>query len=108
MNYSDEEYRNAVKEVKERRGFYQHLVIYIMVCVFLSAMSLFVWRGTFWPIFVIFGWGIGVASHAVATFLGKEWERRKVKEYLEKHSGGGPKAAEGENGADDESENIGR
>ncbi len=85
MDYNENEYKRAVREVKEKRGFYQHLVVYIMVCVFLSAMSLFLWGGPFWPVFVIFGWGIGVASHAVSVFLGKEWERRKVDEYMEKY-----------------------
>lgn len=82
-------YQEAAKAVKEKRDFFQHLVIYIVVCGFLSIMSLLVWRGFFWPVFVIFGWGIGVASHAVSTFLGKEWERRKIEEYLEKHNTAG-------------------
>jgi hypothetical protein len=34
------------------------------------------------------GWGIGVFIHAVKTFrwfpfLGKDWEERKLKEYME-------------------------
>ncbi|MFO7611212.1 MAG: 2TM domain-containing protein [Clostridia bacterium] len=85
MDNNERAYQEAAKAVKERRDFYQHLVVYIAVCTFLSVMTLFVWGGTFWPVFVIFGWGIGVASHAVSTFLGKEWERRKIDEYLDKH-----------------------
>ncbi len=91
MNDSDDRlYNEAVKAVKEKREFFQHLVVYIAVCTFLSVMFLvFNWRGFFWPIFVICGWGIGVASHGVTTFLGKEWEKRKVQEYIDKHGDNG-------------------
>ncbi|MBN2558850.1 MAG: 2TM domain-containing protein [Clostridia bacterium] len=85
MDNNERAYQEAAKAVKERRDFYQHLVVYVAVCTFLSVMTLFVWGGKFWPVFVIFGWGIGVASHAVSTFLGKEWERKKINEYLDKH-----------------------
>ena len=34
------------------------------------------------------GWGIGIVIHALTTFpvgiFGKEWEERKIKEYMEK------------------------
>jgi hypothetical protein len=83
----DMAYKEAVKVVKERRDFFQHLAVYVAVCTFLSLMTALVWSpgGHFWPLYVILGWGIGVASHAVSVFLGKDWERRKVKEYMERH-----------------------
>ncbi|AST01282.1 hypothetical protein BT10792_02380 [Bacillus thuringiensis] len=34
------------------------------------------------------GWGIGIVIHGLTTFpvgiFGKEWEERKIKEYMEK------------------------
>jgi hypothetical protein len=40
----------------------------------------------FWP---LFGWGIGVAIHGMKTFnyltfFGKDWEDKKIKEFIEK------------------------
>ena len=44
-----------------------------------------------WAIFPIGGWGFGVLGHAAETFnynpfFGKDWEERKIKEYLEKEN----------------------
>jgi hypothetical protein len=40
----------------------------------------------FWP---LFGWGIGLLAHGLATyrwmpFIGKEWEERKIRELMDK------------------------
>jgi len=33
------------------------------------------------------GWGIGVVSHAFKVFgIGREWEERQIKKYMEKKS----------------------
>lgn len=43
--------------------------------------------GHFWPLYSIFGWGIGLGSHAASTFdmfgmYGKSWEERKTREIM--------------------------
>ena len=77
--------KNRVEEIK---GFYGNLISYIIV----NAMLLFINLTTspeylwfFWP---LFGWGIGILFHALkvfnyAPFLGKDWEDRKMKEFME-------------------------
>ena len=42
-----------------------------------------------WFLWAAFGWGIGVFFHALNTFklnpfFGKDWEKRKIEELLEK------------------------
>ncbi len=41
-----------------------------------------------WFLYPLAGWGIGIVIHALTTFpvgiFGKEWEERKIKEYMEK------------------------
>jgi hypothetical protein len=33
----------------------------------------------------MFGWGIGIAIHALHTFgIGKDWEERQIKKYMDK------------------------
>jgi len=44
-----------------------------------------------WFLWAAFGWGIGIISHAIGTFslnpfFGKDWEKRKIKEYMEKEN----------------------
>jgi hypothetical protein len=43
----------------------------------------------FWP---LLGWGIGVAAHGISvfgpgSFFGAEWERKKIKEIMQKKEG---------------------
>ena len=48
--------------------------------------------GFHWFWFALFGWGLGVALHAVNTFapgmfFGSGWEDRKIKELMDKDRG---------------------
>lgn len=84
---SDEELRNRARKTAEARvGFYIHFSIYIMVNSFLIALwwltgglSIFPWF-----IFPLFGWGIGVVSHGIATFKGQSYIDRKSEEEFKK------------------------
>lgn len=85
---SDKKYARAKKKVEEIKGFYIHLFIYLLmvpVFIFLNVRS----TGFPWALFPIVGWGLGVTSHAMEVFsynpfLGKSWEERKLKEFMEK------------------------
>jgi hypothetical protein len=55
----------AVTQLKKRRDFHTHLLVYVLVNAFLVV----IWavtgvHGYFWPIFPIAGWGIGVVMNA--------------------------------------------
>jgi hypothetical protein len=82
---TDEELRQmARKTAEEKSGSYTHLAIYIAVNLFLIAIW---WAtggpGTFpWFIFILFGWGIGLAAHFISVFRGKAYvERMAEREY---------------------------
>ncbi len=85
---SGKRYERAKEHVKKLKGFYGHLAIYILFIPF------FIWlnyrSGTSfpWALFPIVGWGMGVAGHAIETFewnpfFGKDWEERKIKQFME-------------------------
>lgn len=89
-----EKYERAEKRVKRIKGFYSHLLVYIVINIMIviinvqnldAGESYFQWRN-----FTTFGfWGIGLLAHALTVFmpdiiLGKNWEERKIKEYMEK------------------------
>jgi hypothetical protein len=62
---TDEEIRQeAIKAVKKKRDFKGHLVAYAIVNAFLVVVWYFTGAGYFWPIWVMGGWGIGVAFNA--------------------------------------------
>jgi hypothetical protein len=70
--------------------FYTHFSIYVMVNLLLWGMWYVTDSGAFpWPLFVTFGWGIGITAHFVNSFISlgmaermteKEYERLKKKE----------------------------
>ncbi len=84
----DESYERAKRRVQELKGFYAHLISYIVVNVFLAIINLLTTPGFWWFLFVTFFWGIGLVAHGLSVFsrrglFSKEWEDRKIKEYME-------------------------
>ena len=87
-------YQQALKRVKRIKGFYSHLMVYIVINTMLLIvkyknldMGENFWR---WQTFnTVFFWGIGLVAHGLSVFLpsfmmGKDWEERKIKELMEK------------------------
>lgn len=95
QNFEREEaYLRAKKKVDEIRGFYIHLLVYLIINIFLivtitrhSDQSLFSF-GTFsTPVF----WGIGLFFHFLGVFgkdllFGKAWEQRQIDKYMEENN----------------------
>ncbi|MEZ4875911.1 MAG: 2TM domain-containing protein [Flavobacteriaceae bacterium] len=96
MEYNENKYERAQKKVKEIKGFYTHLTVYILVNLFLLLAQLGLFSGTFrmgmpgWGYFTTpFFWGIGLFFHGLHVFKDsipvlKAWEDRKIKEFMEK------------------------
>jgi hypothetical protein len=62
---TEEELRaEAIKAVKRKREFKNHVIAYIIVNAFLVVVWYFAGAGYFWPAWVMGGWGIGVAFNA--------------------------------------------
>lgn len=84
----------ARKKVQSIMGFYKHLAAYVIINLFLIAMKWFNLDPgeeffTFNNFSMAFFWGIGVVFHGVGVFgtnifLGKNWEERKIQEYMER------------------------
>jgi len=79
----------AKKRVEEIRGFYQHLLTYVLVNAFLFILNLLTSPGAWWFYWPLLGWGIGIGAHAASVFAigglwGEDWEERKVKQLMEK------------------------
>lgn len=90
VNRKENKYIRAKERVEELKKFYSHLTSYVLVIVGLAALNYWTdgWR-YMWFLWVAFGWGIGLIAHAIKTFnlnpfFSKDWEKRKIKEYMEK------------------------
>lgn len=85
MEYN-ERYETAKKRVKNIKGFYGHLAIYVVVMAVLFIVD-FMNGGNWWVHWPVLGWGIGVAIHAVSMYgdlWGIDWEERKIRELIDK------------------------
>jgi len=76
----------ARRRFAEIEGFYVHLAVYLGVNLLLTALNANV-GDEWWVQWVWFGWGIGVAAHAIAVYASKpqfvvNWERRKFRELV--------------------------
>ncbi|MCG8366064.1 MAG: 2TM domain-containing protein [Pseudanabaenales cyanobacterium] len=69
-----------------RQKFQHHLVRYIAVNLFLLLLNLLIGEGFSWSLYVLLGWGLGLALHAWSTFQPKgfkyeeefqKWRRRR-------------------------------
>ena len=86
---SEEEiYKKARERVEEKKGFFTHLIVYILVNILLVIIWAFPAGGGFpWFVFPLGGWGIGLIFHFLGVFVfSKEtgWERREVEKEAER------------------------
>ncbi|MFY0604113.1 MAG: 2TM domain-containing protein [Flavobacteriaceae bacterium] len=100
QNYiKEQQYIKAKKRVKDIKGFYSHLSVYIIINIFISGIILYglTYDGNddFSEAISNFGvystwvfWGIGLFFHWLGVFgfknvLGKSWEEKKIKELMD-------------------------
>jgi hypothetical protein len=94
VQMSEEEiYREARKRVEEKKGFFIHLSVYIIVNIMLVLIWAFPGGGGFpWFVFPLGGWGIGILFHFLGTFVFSrqtDWERKAIEKEAERLRKGG-------------------
>lgn len=82
-------YLRAVERVEEIKGFYSSLIAYCIVIPFLMYINFTYVPQFHWFWFPMMGWGIGLTfqgfkAFAYNPFLGRDWEDRKIQEYMNK------------------------
>lgn len=92
LNSDEIKYQQALKRVKKIKGFYSHLLVYIVINTMLIVVNSGNSTKEFWrwqTFSTALFWGIGLAAHGLSVFLpsvmmGKDWEERKIKELMDK------------------------
>jgi len=94
----EQQYLNAKKRIKKIKGFYSHLIIYIIANIVISGVYIyaeshdninvfFIPMGSLEVYSIWILWGIGVLFHWLGVFKGnnifkKSWEERKIREIM--------------------------
>lgn len=85
----ENKYIRARERVEELKKFYGNLTSYVFIIGLLAVINYLTngWR-YMWFLWAAFGWGIGLAFHALRTFkwnpfFSKDWEERKIREFME-------------------------
>jgi hypothetical protein len=66
LSYDEELRERAQKQLKAKAAFRQGVMNYVAVNAFLVVLWAVTGRGSFWPIWPILGWGIGLGFQAMA------------------------------------------
>jgi hypothetical protein len=89
--------RLAHKRARAKLGWYIHATVYVVVNLFIFALSTYAFGRRPWSVFPLLGWGIGLTLHGVAVFMlgdGSGLRRRLVereRERLRREQDGAPR-----------------
>ena len=73
----------ALKQLKKKREFHAHLVVFVLV----NAFFVGIWAvtnsgGFFWPVFLIGGWGIGLVMNAWDVYRGEDFTEEDIRREM--------------------------
>jgi transcriptional regulator with XRE-family HTH domain len=85
-NISAEEER-VIKQVKEIKGFYTHLIQFVVIVSALAFINYKTMPNYYWVIWVMIGWGAGILANAFTAFelinlFGVKWKKKEVEKRL--------------------------
>ena len=83
------EEEKAIVYVPDIKGFYSHLIKYIIIIFCLFVLNVIKSPHYLWVIWPALGWGVGVLFHGlnvfeVFNFFGPDWEKRQIEKRLTK------------------------
>ncbi len=79
--------RLARKRAGAKLGWYFHAAVYVIVNLFVFAMSHYAFGNRSWSVFPLLGWGLGLALHGVSVWLigaGGDFRERMVQKERER------------------------
>ena len=85
MNTQETKYQKAKERVEEIKGFYTHLIVYVLVNLMLFTIDMMTSPDGIWFIWPLMGWGVAIVLHAARVFfgtLGSNWEDEKIAELM--------------------------
>ena len=89
QDFDEQEFRKQVMAKAKRRtykkiGFLWHLVVFVMVTAAIVAINYRYTPSYLWFIWVLGGWGLGLALHAFATFSSGRMTEEMIDREIER------------------------
>lgn len=85
---NEKRFNRAKKRVEAMKSFYMNVLAY---CIVIPILAYINYRTTSfpWAIFPAIGWGVGLIGNWICAsgynpILGRVWEERKIREYMER------------------------
>ncbi len=83
---NQQRYQRARRRIAEIKGFYIHALAFALVVSSLAVLN-FALGKPYWIVWMLLGWGLGVALHAALVFGGQttflsNWEAQKMKQLM--------------------------
>lgn len=89
-----ERYKRARKRLDQIKGFYRHLLIYLVVNILIIGFFMYKAHAegesllTLDTFELAIFWGLGLGVHAFSVFgldllIGRKWEEKKIRKYME-------------------------
>lgn len=83
--------KKAEERVAAKKGYYWHLIVYLIMGVFFFTMNMLTEPDKIWFIFPMLAWGIGLMFHTVGVFgipglhiLGNDWENQQLQKEIDR------------------------
>ena len=87
MDVHDERRAAAIERLEAKRDFERHLLVYVLVNTLLIVVWAASGAGYFWPIWVLAGWGVGLAIHAWTTYGQRPISEAEIRRESERSLG---------------------
>ena len=80
----DEGRERAIRRLQAKRGFRQHLVVYVVINASLAVIWGLTLGGYFWPLWPMVSWGIGLALHGWGVYGERPITEAEIQHEMEK------------------------
>jgi hypothetical protein len=85
---SDDLRKVAIEQLRKKRGLHAHVLAYVSVNLLLVAIWYFTGANFFWPVFPIFGWGIGVLFNIWDVYMPERMTEERIQREMQRLSQG--------------------
>jgi len=82
----DDRREAAIKRAKAKRDFKNHVAVYLIVNTLLVVIWAVSGGGYFWPIWVIGGWGVGLALNGWSVYFERPITEDDIRREMERTS----------------------